>query len=53
MSHIKNRDVLLMTMCSVLLGTIVILAWYGSRSLIFERWRTQESASSRGGGRRS
>jgi len=30
-SHIKNRDVLLMAMCSVLLGTIVILAWYGSR----------------------
>jgi len=30
-SHIKNRDVLLMAMCSILLGTIVILAWYGSR----------------------
>jgi heat shock protein HtpX len=42
MSHIKNRDVLLMTICSVLLGTIVILAWYGSRALIFS-----------GGGRRS
>jgi len=26
-SHIKNRDVLLMSMCSVLLGTIVILAY--------------------------
>ena len=35
MSHIKNRDVLLMALCSVLLGTIVILAWYGSRALIF------------------
>ena len=35
MSHIKNRDVLLMTLCSVLLGTIVILAWYGSRVMLF------------------
>ena len=26
-SHIKNRDVLLMSMCSVLLGTIVILSY--------------------------
>jgi heat shock protein HtpX len=41
-SHIRNRDVLLMSLCSVLLGTIVILAWYGSRALIFS-----------GGGRRS
>ncbi len=35
MSHIKNRDVLLMTLCSVTLGTIVILAWYGTRIMIF------------------
>ncbi len=42
MSHIKHRDVLLMALCSVLLGTIVILAWYGSQALIFS-----------GGGRRS
>ncbi len=41
MSHIKNRDVLLMTLCSVTLGTIVILAWYGTRVMIFS-----------GGGRR-
>jgi heat shock protein HtpX len=34
-SHIKNRDVLLMTMCSVLLGTIVILSYYASRVMIF------------------
>ncbi len=34
-SHIKNRDVLLMTLCSVTLGTVVILAWYGTRILIF------------------
>lgn len=43
MSHIKNRDVLLMAMCSILLGTIVILAWYGSRIMLF---------SSMGGSRR-
>jgi len=35
MAHIRNRDVLLMAMCSVLLGTIVIIAWYGSRVLFF------------------
>jgi len=27
-AHIKNRDVLLMTLSGVLLGTIVILSWY-------------------------
>jgi len=35
MAHIKNRDVLLMAMCGVLLGTIVILAWYSTRLLFF------------------
>lgn len=34
-SHIKNRDVLLMSICSVMLGTIVIISWYASRFLIF------------------
>jgi heat shock protein HtpX len=34
-SHIKNRDVLLMAITSVMLGTIVILSWYASRFLIF------------------
>jgi heat shock protein HtpX len=43
-SHIKNRDVLLMVLLSVLLGSIVILAWYGSRFLIF--------SGGAGGGRR-
>jgi heat shock protein HtpX len=47
-SHIKNRDVLLMSLCSVLLGTIVILAWYGSRVLFFSGGGTRRS--SRGGG---
>jgi len=47
-SHIKNRDVLLMTMCSIILGTIVILAWYGSRALFFSGGNTRRS--SKGGG---
>jgi heat shock protein HtpX len=41
-AHIKNRDVLLMAICAVMLGTIVILAWYATRVLFFS-----------GGGRRS
>jgi len=50
MAHIKNRDVLLMTMCSVLLGTIVILAWYGSRFMFFSgTTRTRRDSSSGGG----
>jgi heat shock protein HtpX len=49
-SHVKNRDVLLMAMCSVLLGTIVLLAWYGSRFLIFGGAGSRRSSSSKGGG---
>jgi heat shock protein HtpX len=49
-SHIKNRDVLLMAMCSVLLGTIVILAWYGSRMMIFGGAARSRRSSSGGGG---
>lgn len=43
-SHVKNRDVLLMAITAVLLGSIVILAWYATRMLFF---------SSMTGGRRS
>jgi heat shock protein HtpX len=50
MSHIKNRDVLLMAMTSILLGTIVILAWYGSRFLIFGSMGGSRRRSSGGGG---
>jgi heat shock protein HtpX len=50
LSHIKNRDVLLMAMCGVLLGTIVILAWYGSRFLIFGSMTGSRRRSSSGGG---
>ncbi len=48
MAHIKNRDVLLMTMCGVLLGTIVILAYYASRILLFSG--AGRRSSGRGGG---
>ena len=49
-SHIKNRDVLLMAMCSILLGTIVLIAWYGSRFLFLGGTGSRRSSSSRGGG---
>jgi len=35
MSHVKNRDVLLMSIAGVMLGTIVILSWYASRFMIY------------------
>ena len=47
-SHIKNRDVLLMAMTSILLGTIVMLSWYGSRIMIFGGGSRRDSSS--GGG---
>jgi heat shock protein HtpX len=49
-SHIKNRDVLLMAICGVLLGTIVILAWYASRVLLFGGMGRTRRSSSGGGG---
>jgi heat shock protein HtpX len=50
-SHIKNRDVLLMAMVSVLLGTIVMLSWYASRIMIFGGGRgSRRDSSGRGGG---
>ena len=49
-AHINNRDVLLMSMCSVLLGTIVMLSWYASRFMIFGGMRGSRSSSSSGGG---
>ena len=52
MSHIKNRDVQLMVLASVLLGSIVILAWYASRMLFFSSMSggNRRSSSSSGGG---
>jgi heat shock protein HtpX len=49
-SHIKNRDVLLMAMASMMLGTIVILAWYVSRIMIFGGAGGSRRSSSGGGG---
>lgn len=52
MSHVVNRDVLLMAMCGVLLGTIVILAWFGTRMLFFGAMTggRRSSRSNTGGG---
>jgi heat shock protein HtpX len=49
-AHIKNRDVLLMAMCGVMLGTIVILAWYATRILFFSGMTGGRRSSSSGGG---
>jgi len=52
-SHIKNRDVLLMSMCGVLLGTIVILSYFASRVMIFggmSGGNRRSSRDSNGGG---
>jgi len=51
MAHVRNRDVLLMAMAAVLLGSIVVIAWYASRFFIFGGMgRTRRSSSSGGGG---
>jgi heat shock protein HtpX len=47
-SHIKNKDVLLMAMTSVLLGTIVMLSWYGSRIMFFGGGGSRRDSSSGG-----
>jgi heat shock protein HtpX len=49
-SHVKNRDVLLMSIAGVMLGTIVILAWYASRFLIFGSMTGGRRSSRSGGG---
>jgi heat shock protein HtpX len=48
--HIRNRDVLLMAISAVLLGTIVILAWYASRFMLFGGMGRSRRSSSAGGG---
>lgn len=51
LSHINNRDVLLMSICGVMLGTIVMLSYYASRMMLFGGTsRTRRSSSSGGGG---
>ena len=51
-AHIKHRDVLLMVLLSVLLGSIVILAWYASRFMFLTgaSGGRSRSSSGRGGG---
>ena len=48
--HISNRDTLLMAIGGVMLGTIVILAWYASRMLFFGGMGGNRRSSSGGGG---
>lgn len=51
--HINNRDIRLMLLASILLGAIVILAWYATRILFFSGMAggsSRRSSSSRGGG---
>jgi len=50
MSHVKNRDVLLMVMAGVMLGTIVMLAWYASRVIFFSGGAGTRRSSKGGGG---
>ena len=50
MSHVKNRDVLLMSMAAVLLGTIVILSYYFSRMLFFSGGRGSRRSNDNNGG---
>jgi len=49
-AHIKNRDVLLMAISAVLLGTIVILAWYATRFMFFGGMARSRRSSGGGGG---
>jgi len=49
-AHVKNRDVFLMAITAVLLGTIVILAWYVSRFMFYGRMGSRRSSSSGGQG---
>lgn len=49
--HVKNRDVLLMMIAGVMVGTIVMLAWYAQMMLFFGGGtRTRRNSSSSGGG---
>ncbi len=50
MAHVKNRDVLMMSMAAVLLGTIVILSYYASRMLFFSGGHGSRRSSDSGGG---
>ncbi len=49
-AHVKNRDILLMSMAGVILGTVVILAWYATRMLFFGSMVGGRRSSRSGGG---
>jgi heat shock protein HtpX len=49
-SHIRNHDVLVMSLAGVILGTVVIIAWYASRSLFFSGMSGGGRRDSRSGG---
>jgi heat shock protein HtpX len=49
-AHIRNRDVLLMSLAGVILGTVVILAWYATRILFFGGMAGGRRSSRSGGG---
>jgi heat shock protein HtpX len=49
-SHIRNRDVRLMVLLSILLGSIVIISWYATRFLFFSGGGGGRRGSSKGGG---
>jgi len=50
MGHIKNRDILFMITAGVMLGSIVILAWYASRIMIYGGMGGGRRSSSKDGG---
>jgi len=49
-AHVNNRDVLLMSLCGILLGTIVMLSWYATHMLFFSSMTGGRRSSSSGGG---
>lgn len=48
--HIVNRDIRLMMLASILLGSIVILSWYATRVMFFSGMGGRRNTSSGGGG---
>lgn len=50
MAHVRNRDVLLMTLCAVLLGSIVMISEVFLRSLWYTGGRSSRRSSRRFGG---
>ncbi|MCX6007922.1 MAG: M48 family metalloprotease [Chloroflexi bacterium] len=50
MGHVANRDIRLMMLASILLGSIVMLAWYATRISFFGGMMGGRRSSSGGGG---